>query len=89
VAAAPLHLGAEHYALFCSDPPEGRARWTVRLVAEEGFSVEFPPQAGYSGEIDHHSALKPITIPEESDQASERSDAGFSIFPEGDRFRQV
>jgi hypothetical protein len=45
--------------------------------------------AGYSGEIDHHSALKPITIPEESDQASERSDAGFSIFPEGDRFRQV
>jgi len=44
---------------------------------------------GYSGEIDHHSALKPITIPEESDQASERSDAGFSIFPEGDRFRQV
>jgi hypothetical protein len=26
-----------------------------------------------------HSALNPITIPEESDQASERSDAGFSI----------
>jgi hypothetical protein len=26
-----------------------------------------------------HSALNPITIPEEPDQASERSDAGFSI----------
>ena len=22
-------------AMVCSDPPEGRARWTVRLVAEE------------------------------------------------------
>jgi len=46
-------------------------------------------QTGDSGEIDQHSALKPITIPEESDQASERSDAGFSILLEGDRFRQV
>jgi hypothetical protein len=36
-----------------------------------------------------HSARNPITIPEESDQASERSDASLSIVWEGDRFRQA
>jgi hypothetical protein len=66
----------------------------VDSSAKRSYSIESKgaftlTPGGYSGEIDHHSALKPITIPEESDQASERSDAGFSIFPEGDRFRQV
>jgi putative transposase len=26
-------------AMVCSDPPEGRARWTVRLVAEEAATA--------------------------------------------------
>src|SRR3981081_369753 len=35
--AAPLLSTAERQriiAMVCSDPPEGRARWTVRLIAE-------------------------------------------------------
>jgi hypothetical protein len=34
------------------------------------------------------SATKPISIPEESDQVSERSDAGSSIVRGSDRLRQ-
>ena len=33
-------------ALVCSDPPEGRARWTVRLVAEEAVKRELVPKVG-------------------------------------------
>jgi len=28
-------------AMVCSDPPEGRARWTVRLVAEEAVKRDW------------------------------------------------
>jgi hypothetical protein len=63
--------------------------WMAASALKRMLTALLQKLNGYSGEIDHHSALKPITIPEESDQASERSDAGFSIFPEGDRFRQV
>jgi hypothetical protein len=42
-----------------------------------------------SAEADHDSAAKPITIPEESDQAAERSDAGLLIVRGSDRLRQV
>jgi putative transposase len=33
-------------AMVCSDPPEGRARWTVRLVAEEAVKRRLIPHVG-------------------------------------------
>ena len=33
-------------AMVCSDPPAGRARWTVRLIAEEAVKRKLVPRAG-------------------------------------------
>jgi hypothetical protein len=33
-------------AMVCSDPPEGCARWTVRLVAEEAVKRKLVPDIG-------------------------------------------
>jgi putative transposase len=33
-------------AMVCSDPPEGSARWTVRLVAEEAVKRRLVPRIG-------------------------------------------
>jgi putative transposase len=33
-------------AMVCSDPPQGHARWTVRLVAEEAVKRRLVPQIG-------------------------------------------
>jgi putative transposase len=33
-------------AMVCSDPPAGRARWTVRLVAEEAVKRKLVPRVG-------------------------------------------
>ena len=33
-------------ALVCSPPPEGRARWTVRLLAEEAAKRKLVPRVG-------------------------------------------
>jgi putative transposase len=33
-------------AMVCSDPPDGRARWTVRLVAEEAVKRKLVPRVG-------------------------------------------
>jgi putative transposase len=33
-------------AMVCSSPPEGRARWTVRLVAEEAVKRKLVPEVG-------------------------------------------
>jgi putative transposase len=33
-------------AMVCSDPPEGCARWTVRLVAEEAVKRRLVPRVG-------------------------------------------
>jgi putative transposase len=33
-------------AMVCSAPPEGRARWTVRLVAEEAVKRKLVPRVG-------------------------------------------
>jgi putative transposase len=33
-------------AMVCSDPPEGHARWTVRLVAEQAVKRRLVPRAG-------------------------------------------
>jgi len=33
-------------AMVCSDPPEGRARWTVRLVAQEAVQRKLVPRVG-------------------------------------------
>ncbi len=47
--AAPLLDDSERQriiAMACSDPPEGRARWTVRLVAEEAVKRRLVPHVG-------------------------------------------
>ena len=33
-------------AMVCSDPPEGRARWTVRLVTDEAIKRQLVPRVG-------------------------------------------
>jgi putative transposase len=33
-------------AMVCGKPPEGRARWTVRLIAEEAVQRKLVPHAG-------------------------------------------
>jgi putative transposase len=33
-------------AMVCGDPPGGRARWTVRLVAEEAVKRRMVPRVG-------------------------------------------
>ena len=33
-------------AMVCSDPPEGQARWTVRLITEEAVKRKLVPKAG-------------------------------------------
>ena len=33
-------------ALVCGDPPQGRARWTVRLVAEQAVQRRLVPRVG-------------------------------------------
>jgi transposase len=33
-------------AMVCTNPPEGRARWTVRLVAEEAVKRKLVPRVG-------------------------------------------
>jgi putative transposase len=33
-------------AMVCADPPEGRARWTVRLVAEQAVKRKLVPRVG-------------------------------------------
>jgi hypothetical protein len=40
---------AKIVALGCSQPPEGRARWTLRLLAEKAVELEI------IGEISHSS----------------------------------
>jgi len=47
--AAPLMEDSQRQriiAMVCSDPPEGRARWTVRLVAEEAVKRRLVPRVG-------------------------------------------
>ena len=47
--AAPLLEDSQRQriiAMVCSNPPEGRARWTVRLVAEEAVKRKLAPKVG-------------------------------------------
>jgi putative transposase len=49
-------------AMVCSDPPEGCARWTVRLVAEEAVKRRLVPRVGREtvrGLLLLHHDLKP------------------------------
>jgi putative transposase len=47
-AAAALDdsQGQRIIAMVCSDPPQGHARWTVRLVAEEAVKRKLAPKVG-------------------------------------------
>jgi len=47
--AAPRLEGSQKQRIIdmvCSDPPAGRARWTVRLIAEEAVNRKLVPRAG-------------------------------------------
>jgi putative transposase len=47
--AAPLLSPSQKQrivAMVCSDPPEGQARWTIRLIAEEAVKRKLVPKAG-------------------------------------------
>jgi hypothetical protein len=47
--ASPVLHSAERQriiAMVCSDPPEGQARWTVRLIAEEAVKRKLVPRVG-------------------------------------------
>jgi putative transposase len=33
-------------AMVCSDPPEGRARWTIRLITQEAVKRKLAPRVG-------------------------------------------
>jgi putative transposase len=50
-------------AMVCSHPPEGQARWTVRLVAEEAVKRKLVPRVGMDGE---HAAGESIGQPASS-----------------------
>jgi putative transposase len=46
---APLLSDAERQriiAMVCTEPPQGRARWTVRLIAEEAVKRKLVPRVG-------------------------------------------
>src|SRR5260370_14881971 len=47
-AAAVLEASQKQriIAMVCSDPPEGRARWTVRPVVEEAAERKLAPRVG-------------------------------------------
>jgi transposase len=47
-AAAVLDQGQKQriIAMICSEPPEGRARWTVRLVVQEAIKRKLVPRVG-------------------------------------------
>ena len=51
-------------ALVCSDPPQGRARWTIRLLAEESIRQKFVPTVGRETIriLLHRHAIKPWRI---------------------------
>ncbi|MCP4206109.1 MAG: helix-turn-helix domain-containing protein, partial [Shimia sp.] len=47
--AAPVLAASQKQriiAMVCTDPPEGRARWTVRLIAEEAVKRKLLPRVG-------------------------------------------
>ena len=47
--AAPLLTASEKQrivAMVCSDPPEGYARWTIRLIVEEAIRQKLVTRAG-------------------------------------------
>ncbi len=48
-------------AMVCSDPPEGNARWTIRLIVEEAVKRKLVPRTGRESIrilLQHHD-LKP------------------------------
>ena len=40
-------LGAHLVALACQKPPEGRSRWTLRLLADRMVELEYVGQVSY------------------------------------------
>jgi transposase len=48
-------LEAKMVQLCCSEPPEGRARWTVRLLAEKLVELEY---VDYLSHVSVHNILK-------------------------------
>jgi hypothetical protein len=46
VSALDLRQSQRIIAMVCGPPPEGRARWTVRLIAEEAVKRKLTPAVG-------------------------------------------
>ena len=46
-------------AMVCSDPPEGRARWTVRLIAEEAVRTAEPVVCPGEKPVTLHDDVRP------------------------------
>jgi hypothetical protein len=68
-AAEVLHDSQKQrlIAMVCSSPPEGRARWTARLVAEEAV--------GYNGKSFKRSTTWAVRNPVVSPVASQQTSA--------------
>jgi len=47
-------------AMVCADPPEGHARWTVRLIAAEAVSASWPRRYPFTGSQSHDSPASSI-----------------------------
>jgi len=43
----PQEVEAHLIALVCSDPPEGRASWTLRLLADRMVELEYVESLSY------------------------------------------
>jgi putative transposase len=49
-------------AMVCGAPPEGQARWTVRLVAEEAVKRKLVPPGGEGNDPDSAAAPRPQAV---------------------------
>ena len=52
-------LRAKITALACSDPPEGYARWTLRLLSDKAVELDYCEQLSYS---EVHLILKKMNL---------------------------
>jgi putative transposase len=50
-------------AMVCSNPPDGRARWTVRLVAEQAVKRKLVSRVGNPEQREGDSGVNAKTVP--------------------------
>jgi hypothetical protein len=52
--------------MVCSDPPDGRARWTVRLVAQEACETQTGSQSRSRNHPDSAAPPRPQAVAEKN-----------------------